>query len=268
MVISTERTSEEFLRLNSCARQHVYLNGFHILRENGRSDWHILYITNGCCYIDCDTVPKKVEKGNIILYRPFERQYYRFPDGEDTLSCFIHFCGRGCEEIISNAGITERITYVGLNGIMDNLFTRLCEEYTLKKAMYEEICSGILYEFLMQAGRLNYYHKNNINIRNENNMNKICKQMYRDLTNNKSVKDYADMCCLSVDRFSHSFKESIGISPKQYMMKLRIDTACELLVNTPLDLAAIAENVGISDVNYFCRIFKKHTGKPPSYFRK
>ncbi len=268
MIISTERTSEEFLRLNSCARQHIYFNDFHTLRENGRSDWHILYITNGCCYIDYDTVPQKIDKGSMILYRPFERQAYRFPKEYDTLSCYIHFCGRGCEEILSNAGITERITYVGLSGILDNLFTRMCEEYTVKKAMHEEICSGILYEFLMQAGRLNYYHKNNIDIRNSNNMNKICEQMYYDLAKNKSVKDYADMCCLSIDRFSHSFKESIGVPPKQYIMKLRIGTACELLANTALDLAAVAENIGISDVNYFCRMIKKYTGKPPSYFRK
>lgn len=268
MIISSERTSVEFLRLNSCARQHIYLNDVHTLRENGRSDWHILYITNGCCYIDYNGVSQKIEKGNIILYKPFERQSYKFFKNDNTLSCYIHFCGRGCEEILKSAGMTEKITYVGLSGILDNLFTRMCEEYTIKKAMYEEICSGILYEFLMQAGRFGYYHKNNADIRNVNNMNKICEQMYYDLADNKSIKDYADMCCLSIDRFSHSFKESTGVSPKQYIMKLRVGTACELLANTALDLVSVAENVGISDVNYFCRMIKKYTGKPPSHFRK
>ena len=268
MIISSERTSTEFLRLNSCACQRIYQKNFHILRENGRSDWHILYITNGCCLIDDGGVLKKVEEGNIILYKPFERQSYKFIGSTNTVSCYIHFCGRGCGELLRSTKITERVTYVGLSGILDNLFTRMCEEYTVKKAMHEEVCSAILYEFIMQAGRMNHYRKNNTEIKNSNNMNRICEKMYNELSANKSVSYYAALCNLSVDRFSHSFKENIGISPKQYILKMRVGVACELLANTGLDISAIAENIGITDINYFCRIIKKYTGKTPSYFRK
>ena len=268
MVVSTERTSTEFLRLNSCATQRVYQKEFHTLREQGRSDWHILYITNGCCHIDEDGVSRKVEKGNIILYKPFERQSYRFFGSDRTVSCYIHFCGRGCGELLRSAKLTKRVTYVGLSGILDNLFTRMCEEYTVKKPMHEEVCSAVLHEFIMQAGRLNHYRKNHTDIKNANNMNKICERMYNELAENKSVRDYAAMCGLSVDRFSHSFKESIGISPKQYILKMRAGVACELIANTDLDLMSIAENVGITDMSYFCRMIKKYTGRTPSYFRK
>ena len=134
--------------------------------------------------------------------------------------------------------------------------------------MYEEVCSAILYEFIMQAGRLNHYRKNKTEIKNANNMNEICERMYNELSENKSVSDYAALCSLSVDRFSHSFKESIGISPKQYILKMRVGVACELLANTGLDISAIAENVGITDISYFCRMIKTHTGRTPSYFRK
>lgn len=268
MVISTERTSSEFLRLNSCARQCVCQKDFHTLRENGRSDWHILYITNGCCLIDEGGISRKVEKGNIILYKPFERQSYKFFGNSRTVSCYIHFCGRGCGELLRSAKITERVTYVGLSGVLDNLFTRMCEEYTVKKAMHEEVCSAILYEFIIQAGRLKHYRENKTEIKNTNSMNEICEKMYNELSENKSVSDYAALCNLSVDRFSHSLKESIGISPKQYIMKMRVGVACELLANTGLDISSVAENVGITDISYFCRMIKKHTGKTPLYFRK
>ena len=49
---------------------------------------------------------------------------------------------------------------------------------------------------------------------------------------------------------------------------MRVGVACELLANTGLDISAIAENVGITDISYFCRMIKTHTGRTPSYFRK
>ncbi len=118
------------------------------------------------------------------------------------------------------------------------------------------------------AGRLHEYYKNNSTVKNVNFMNEICSKMYEELPQNKSIKHYADMCCLSVDRFSHSFKESMGISPMGYIMNMRVRTACELLSNTNLTLAAVAENVGITDVNYFCRMIKKYTGNTPGHYRK
>ena len=54
----------------------------------------------------------------------------------------------------------------------------------------------------------------------------------------------------------------------KYIMNIRVKTACELLANTNLDMISVAENVGISDINYFCRMIKKHTGKTPGHFRK
>lgn len=268
MIISTERTSNEFLRLNSCARQYIQSCDVENLRENGRADWHILYIEKGFCHVEINGIIQRIPKGNIILFYPYEKQHYSFYKEDGTVSCYIHFCGRGCREVLKNAGITEKITYIGESGLIGNLFTRLCEEYTVKKPFCEEVEAGILYEFFAQAGRLHEYHKNNSAVKNVNFMNEICSKMYEELPQNKSIKHYADMCCLSVDRFSHSFKESMGISPMGYIMNMRVRTACELLSNTNLTLAAVAENVGITDVNYFCRMIKKYTGNTPGHYRK
>ena len=53
-----------------------------------------------------------------------------------------------------------------------------------------------------------------------------------------------------------------------YIRKLRIEKSIQLLSNPRYSLAEIAYLAGFSDQSHFTRIFKKHTGKNPSSFRK
>ena len=53
------------------------------------------------------------------------------------------------------------------------------------------------------------------------------------------------------------------MSPKQYLQKLKIENAQVLLSSTSLPTQEIASMVGIENVNYFIRLFKKHTGFTP-----
>lgn len=53
-----------------------------------------------------------------------------------------------------------------------------------------------------------------------------------------------------------------------YIRKLRIEKAMQLLNESDRSLAEIAYLTGFSDQSHFTRIFKKHTGKSPSVFRK
>lgn len=53
-----------------------------------------------------------------------------------------------------------------------------------------------------------------------------------------------------------------------YLNEIRTAKACELLENTDLSIAEISEKVGYSEHSYFCRVFKKATGKTPSGYRR
>lgn len=64
------------------------------------------------------------------------------------------------------------------------------------------------------------------------------------------------------------FDESLGCGVKHYLAARRIERAKELLCESELSVTEIAAAVGIANLHYFCRIFKKKTGYTPLEFRK
>lgn len=85
---------------------------------------------------------------------------------------------------------------------------------------------------------------------------------------NLSLNNVAYNVHVSPNHFSNIFKNSIGESFTDYLIKYRIEKAKELLNSTTLKTYEISEKVGYPDSHYFSYIFKKITGFTPSEFRK
>lgn len=62
------------------------------------------------------------------------------------------------------------------------------------------------------------------------------------------------------------FTSHLGITPKQYILDLRIKTAERLLISTTKTVTEISEECGFSSVYHFCRIFKQKTSFTPTEY--
>lgn len=83
-----------------------------------------------------------------------------------------------------------------------------------------------------------------------------------------TLSQVAKYIYLSDSYFAHSFKNKFGISPKSYILRVRIENAKELLENTDNKIADIALSVGFSSQQRFNDIFKKHLGVTPLRYRQ
>jgi len=83
-----------------------------------------------------------------------------------------------------------------------------------------------------------------------------------------SLSDLAQIVYVSPYHLAHVFKEEVGMSPIQYLIKCRIDEAKRLLLATDFSVREIATRVGYPNANYFNLLFSKLTGDSPGKYRK
>ncbi len=83
-----------------------------------------------------------------------------------------------------------------------------------------------------------------------------------------SVDEMAGISNTSLAHFHHVFRESLGYSPMNYLKKLRLDRAGQLLVYTDESIADIADRVGFKNQFHFSREFRRGSGVSPSVYHR
>jgi len=81
------------------------------------------------------------------------------------------------------------------------------------------------------------------------------------------VTDMAQSCGLSEVSFRRRFRQRTGLSPKQYVDRIKISQAGEMLRRTRLGVSEVAERFAYDDPFHFSRRFKQITGLSPLQYR-
>lgn len=81
----------------------------------------------------------------------------------------------------------------------------------------------------------------------------------------EKIADLVNMAKGSICRF---FKEQTGLTLFEYLNKVKVEFACNLLMNRDLNMADICYDSGFSNLSHFNKQFRKVTGMTPSVYRK
>jgi AraC-like DNA-binding protein len=73
---------------------------------------------------------------------------------------------------------------------------------------------------------------------------------------------------MSRSNFTHYFKARTGLTPAAFATSVRIQEAARLLLSTEAPLKEIADALGFSNVNNFCRVFRRHQHTSPAAYRR
>lgn len=83
-----------------------------------------------------------------------------------------------------------------------------------------------------------------------------------------TLKSISEKLNLSAPYISSQFKKEVGTTVIRYINQLRINDAIKLLDSSSMSIQDIAACIGITDYNYFTKVFKKEVGMTPSEYRK
>lgn len=94
-------------------------------------------------------------------------------------------------------------------------------------------------------------------------------QFMRDnFSDNITLTEVADTVHLNQDYFSRRFKKETGIKFSEYLLKLRMEEARKLLLDSEHSITDIARDVGFNNDSYFSVTYKKVYGENPNETRK
>lgn len=127
--------------------------------------------------------------------------------------------------------------------------------------------STIAYEFVMRL--LQSLNNQSLNIYSgqsciSNSINFMKANLHKDI----SLEDIANYVGFSKFHFNHTFTKVTGISPWNYLTKLRLEHSIKLLLSTNLTVDEISVMVGYTSSNYFNKVFRKYIDSSPGRFRE
>lgn len=97
---------------------------------------------------------------------------------------------------------------------------------------------------------------------------KIKKYIFENFRNDISISQCAKMCNMSAKYFSFLFKKEADENFVDFVNRVRVEKAKELLLDTRLMMYEIAERVGYANDKYFSKLFSRMVGMTPIEYRK
>jgi two-component system response regulator YesN len=160
--------------------------------------------------------------------------------------------------IISRAAIEAGVGAQELLGLNYSYLTELSKVTDLEELLYQ--VTRVLENFIAKVSL------------GKEKKRKVRGQKMRDFihlnfTRKISARDVAKEAGLSVGRALHLFREETGMAMTAYINKMKVDYGKYLLLNSDVQLAELADQLGYYDQSHFTKNFKKFEKITPSHFR-
>lgn len=101
----------------------------------------------------------------------------------------------------------------------------------------------------------------------ESQFSHVIKYIKNNLSQPLKVDDLCQKACMSKPGFFRAFKNELGISPMEFIIRERIRLAKQYLSSPQGSIKEACFAAGFNSLNYFSRIFKKHEGITPGAFQ-
>lgn len=102
----------------------------------------------------------------------------------------------------------------------------------------------------------------------DSRVTKVISEIEANLGSDLTLALLAEKANLSRDHLIRLFRRKLGLTPKQYILDLRIKKAARLLNSTRYSIEQIAEELGFSDRYHFTRAFNQSMGINPGEYRR
>ena len=239
-----------------------------------------VFVIDGNATFDIEGTISEVSLGDLLII-PAETWYSAIT--KDTCEFFFfHFSGK-----------IDKVDTMSAFGTINNSFSFCLQKleheriyFNLKtgnKDVFNKVYTSIINcmeyrSYSTQSGRLLFdaefskimFLLAEIAEQSRNNKSAVVKKMIiyikENLTKPLSLSEISSECSVSAPYASRIFKKYMNMTVTEYINNEKLYYACELILNTSMNISEIADYLGYSDVFYFSKLFKKKFGISPSRY--
>ena len=239
--------------------------GFAVDRPDGTDSYTFLHFYTPVLLLG-KSGPVSARPGASILYAPGSPQYFF---SEQRLEHdWMHFTATK-SELAELSFRCDTVYYPGNPDWISRQFFRAEQEMAENRKHRESLLTNYLREFLLLLDRMLTAEKStHIPGETEGALRKLRRQMAAFPEKPFSAEAQAAEIGFSLSRFYALYRELFDSSPREDLIRFRIQKAEDLLSGTHLSVAEIAELLGYAEPTHFIRQFHDRTGLNPTAFRK
>ncbi len=252
----------------------------------GKHDYYeMVYIKKGTATFVIDGIDVQVVPNSVVIIKP-QKSHKFIVSTESCELIVLHFQLKGKKDTGgSHASLNDFMDYIEDESTGAYLYLKLGKKndivYVMNRILRERLkfqvwgdflsCLLIMELFVLLSRTLKQEWEQsakNRNLKLHELLNIAKEYIDNNYAKELTLSQVAKYIYLSDSYFAHSFKDKFGISPKSYILKIRVEEAKALLANTDLRIADVARSVGFSSQQRFNDIFRKYTQMTPLRYRQ
>lgn len=237
------------------------------------NEYHLHFVLRGAGSLEINGVCHKLKTDDIFLIpkscpityladyeNPWEYMWITF-DGE-MAETYLSYAGLSEENPAIHSQIPSQLYLPMIQKILDTNQLTFANEIRRVGYLYEIISTLIDTQSSLRTSKKNQYDYS-IDTYVDYALQYI-KFNYAHIR----VQDIADYIGINRSYLTSIFKKQLGVSPQEYLMRYRLNTAAHQLATTSSSIQEIATSIGYSNPLTFSKIFKQEYGMSPKLFRE
>ncbi len=263
-ILEGNRASDEAPLIVNCAGNFETAFPFQTDNPQGRDDFYLMYVLRGTLVVRLPMTETTVSAGTLLLFPPHYHYRYTYTAESEPLHyLWTHFSGSHVMHYLTQFRLCP-LPLVRSCGI-------LREAIATFESIFDTFVKGSM---MRDAALACHLEQLLLTFASDRETERPYQAIRRSLhyiefhyAEKFSVSELAAMENLSYSRYHDVFVTAMGCSCKRYIIRKRLDHACELLLHTDMNVQQIGAQVGYDDVHFFSKLFKKELKCTPLAYR-
>lgn len=178
----------------------------------------------------------------------------------ELATAYLYILLRGAETFIADIGFYREFLR---DSTVEQDILRICRHAQEGGLRDIYTASAAVYSLLMKILSCSDSGRTGYSILVQDAINR----MYEDFAFLTGIDDLAEELGVTKSHLIRKFSTETGITPGKFLQSVRLEHAKLMLLGRDYSVEAIANMVGYSGANYFCKVFRRETGESPAQYR-